>query len=117
MAQMKWVTLHVADMQRSLDFYGKLLGMSVTQHITDHGNEINMMDPGSGAWVELLHREGETVNDPGQGISFGLQFDDVEAVVAKVKDAGVEVAGPISPNPHLKFYFINDPDGYTIQLL
>lgn len=117
MAQMKWVTLHVADMQRSLDFYGKLLGMSVAQQIASPGTEINMMDPGSGAWVELLHREGETVSNPGRGISFGLEFDDVEAVVATVKDAGVEVTGPVSPNPHLKFYFINDPDGYTIQLL
>ena len=117
MYHFKWVTLHVANMEKSLKFYGDLLGMSVAEHIEGHGIEINMMATENGVCVELLHREGETVSEPGQGISFGLGVDDVEALVTKVKDAGIEVEGPFLPNPKLSFYFVADPDGYTIQLL
>ncbi|NLK62709.1 MAG: VOC family protein, partial [Fusobacteria bacterium] len=27
------------------------------------------------------------------------------------------IKGPFSPNPNIKFLYINDPDGYEVQLV
>ena len=26
-------------------------------------------------------------------------------------------SGPFQPNPHIKFFFIEDPDGYSVQFV
>jgi lactoylglutathione lyase len=34
------------------------------------------------------------------------------------KDKGIPVeSGPVQPNPHVKFFFIKDPNGMKIQLV
>jgi lactoylglutathione lyase len=117
MYRFQWVTLRVADMEKSLRFYGDLLGMEVARHIQNEHNEINMMGTENDVYVELIHTAWETVAMPGHGVSIGLSVDHLAELLTKLKAAGVPVEGPVSPNPHLTFYFVTDPDGYTIQLM
>lgn len=112
-----WVTLHVTDMEKSLHFYEALLGMNVAEHIPGEGLDINMMGTENGVCIELIRINGETVAEPGHGVSIGLGVERVDELAARLKAAGIPVKGPLSPNPHLKFYFVADPDGYTIQLI
>ena len=38
-------------------------------------------------------------------------------VLEKLAAAGMAIPEPMSPNPSLRFYFVKDPDGYSIQLV
>ena len=35
--------------------------------------------------------------------------------MAKRLDEGF--VGPISPNPHIRFFFVRDPDGYYVEII
>lgn len=117
MYHFKWVTLHVSDMERSLRFYVDLMGMKVSEHILNDKMEINMLVTENGVNIELIRLNDEIIVGPGRGVSVGLIVPNAAALTAKLKEEGIEVKGPFSPNPYLTFYFAVDPDGYMIQLI
>ena len=112
-----WVTLRVSNLEKSLAFYTDLLGMEVSARFGGEGHRIVMLGNTDNAKVELIC-DGNTLTDaPGAGVSFGLQTDHLDALTAKLEQAGHTVRGPVSPNPHIRFSFIQDPDGYTVQVV
>ncbi len=111
-----WTTLHVSDLDRSIAFYNGLLDLPVVERFFGSGNEIAMLGDADGTHLELLCKPGrpETV---GQGVSVGYAFADIEAMGEKLTAAGYQVSPIIQPNPSVKFRFVNDPDGYQVQLV
>jgi len=42
----------------------------------------------------------------------------LDEALALVKEKGINTeSGPVQPSPHIKFFFIKDPDGMNIQLM
>ncbi len=111
-----WTTIHVSDLDKSISFYSGLLGLPVVERFFGNGNEIAMLGEADGTHLELLCKPGrpETV---GQGVSIGFAYPDIEAMAEKLTAAGCQVTPIIQPNPNVKFRFVNDPDGYTVQLV
>ncbi|MCF0123816.1 MAG: VOC family protein [Ruminiclostridium sp.] len=112
-----WTTIQVRDLDRSLAFYHDLLGMPVCERFQGNGNEITMLGDPEGTKLELLCKPGGEPDAPGQGLSLGLAPQDLPALLENLRAAGLDVTPPISPNPHLVFYFVKDPDGYSVQLV
>jgi lactoylglutathione lyase len=51
-------------------------------------------------------------------MTIGFTVDSLQEALELVKSNGIQViAGPMSPNPHLSFFLVKDPDGYIVQLL
>lgn len=117
MYQITWVTHRVSDIDKSLVFYRDILGMPMSDDASHDAMQIAMMGTGDGPKIELLAKGNEIIENPGQGVSFGLTVENVDALAYKLMIAGIAVRGPYSPTPNLKFYFTQDPDGYTIQLV
>jgi len=44
-------------------------------------------------------------------------LDDLEQLISVLQENEYKPMGPISPNPRIRFYFVKDPDGYTVQLV
>ena len=116
MHHIPWITLHVRDIENSLAFYQNILGMEVASAV-DGKATIRFMKTDSDLLLELIHIDGETVETPGKGVSFGLETEDINGLVACLKEQGIPVSDPVSPNPMFRFYFLQDPDGYNIQLM
>ena len=112
-----WATFQVSNMEKSLAFYNGILGMPIGERFTapQDGAEIVMLGEEGSARLELISRGAS--DDPGQGISIGLPFADIEAIGAALIDAGYAPTPVIEPFPGIKFRFVNDPDGYQIQLV
>ena len=112
-----WATFYVNDMEKSLAFYKGILGLPVRERFTapQDGAEIIMLGEDDGALLELISRG--TSENPGQGISIGLPFKDIEAIGEKLTSMGYTLTPIIAPFPGVKFRFVNDPDGYQIQLV
>jgi len=112
-----WTTIHVADLEKSLAFYNGLMGLPVAGRMGVPGHEIAMLGPDEGTKLELISTGEPAPANPGQGVSMGFTPDNMGELLDKLAAAGVVIPEPMSPNPTLRFYFIQDPDGYTIQLV
>lgn len=112
-----WVTLRVGDLEKSLAFYTRTLGMEAASRFGGEGRQIVMLGKDNDSKVELIYDGNPLPQSPGAGVSFGLETADLDALAAKLEQTGHAVEGPISPNPHVRFSFVKDPDGYTVQLV
>jgi lactoylglutathione lyase len=117
--------LRVGDMQRSIDFYTKVMGMNLlrTTDRPDQKYTLAFLGYGSNpehAEIELTFNYGVDQYDLGTAyghIAIGVQ--DAAATCAAVKESGGNVtreAGPVKGG-NTVIAFIQDPDGYKIELI
>lgn len=128
MADFKYLhtMLRVKDLDKSLDFYTRLLGMQelrkkdfptgkFTLAFVGYGDEVN------NTVVELTHNWDQT--EPYDlGDAFGhlaLGVKDIYATCEKLGQEGVSIPRPPGPMKHggSVIAFIEDPDGYKIELV
>ncbi|MCX7208971.1 MAG: lactoylglutathione lyase [Burkholderiales bacterium] len=117
--------LRVGDMQRSINFYTKVMGMTLlrTTDRPDQKYTLAFLGYGSNpehAEIELTFNYGVDHYDLGTAyghIAIGVQ--DAVATCAAVKASGGNVtreAGPVKGG-NTVIAFIQDPDGYKIELI
>ena len=119
--------LRVGDLQRSVDFYTDTVGMELlrTTERPDQGYSLAFVAFGGGnkagqAELELTYNHG--VSDYALGSAYGhiaLGVDDVAATCERIRSAGGNVtreAGPVKGGNTI-IAFVEDPDGYKIELI
>jgi len=118
--------LRVGNLQRSIDFYTQVLGMTLLRQSENPEYKYSLAflgfeggNPGQ-AEIELTYNWG--VDSYELGTAYGhiaLGVPDVYASVEKIKGAGGNVTrepGPVKGGKTL-IAFITDPDGYKIELI
>jgi lactoylglutathione lyase len=117
--------LRVGDLQRSIDFYTKVLGMQLLR-TTDRPEQkyslafVGYGDERSGAVLELTYNHGVDRYD--LGTAFGhiaIAVDDAYAACERIRAAGGNVTrepGPVKGGTTV-IAFVTDPDGYKIELI
>lgn len=118
--------LRVADLQRSLDFYIGILGMRLLRRRDYTAGRFTLAFVGydqeeDGAVLELTHNWDQS--EPYvHGTAYGhmaLAVDDIYACCAALAEKGVVISrapGPMKYSPTV-IAFIEDPDGYKIELI
>lgn len=104
------VSVNVADPEAALRFYVDVLGLTPRTDRPDFGFGGAWLDAG-GQQVHLI--EGEP--PPRLGQHFALQVDDLDAVVAELRDRGVTVSDPV-PVGTGRQSFTEDPSGNVVEL-
>ena len=117
--------LRVGDMQRSIDFYTKSMGMQLLR-TTDRPDQkyslafVGYDDESEQAVIELTYNYGVTGYDLGSGFGhIAIGVDDIHGVCERVKAAGALVTrepGPVKGGTTV-IAFVQDPDGYKIELI
>ncbi|MGB5716564.1 MAG: lactoylglutathione lyase [Gammaproteobacteria bacterium] len=117
--------LRVGDLDRSIKFYTHVLGMKLLRSKEYPEGEFTLAFVGYGdeaehTVIELTHNWGTDHYDPGEGFGhIAIEVDDVYTATAEVKHRGgriVREAGPMNAGTTI-IAFIEDPDGYQIELL
>ena len=117
--------LRVGDLDKSLDFYTLVLGMTLLRRNDYSEGKFTLAFVGYGpesehAVIELTYNWG--VDHYELGTAYGhiaLEVDDAYAACDKIKAAGGKVvreAGPMK-HGHTVIAFVEDPDGYKIELI
>ena len=119
--------LRVGDMQRSVDFYTRVLGMRVlrTRDVPEYKYSLTFLGFGrgneeGGAELELTYNYGVSAYE--LGTAFGhlaIGVPDVAAACARIREAGGKVvrdAAPVKGGTTV-IAFVEDPDGYKIELI
>ncbi|MFA5527218.1 MAG: VOC family protein [Peptostreptococcales bacterium] len=115
--KLNWVTLKITNLEKSLHFYTQLLGLSIAAEFRSSDTQFIMLGEADESKVELIYEPGSIVHNPGNGVSIGLEADHLDQLIDELEENGYKTVGPISPNPKIRFFFVNDPDGYTVQLV
>lgn len=113
-----WCTITVNDLDESVKFYQDIVGLSVDKRYkAGPGTEIAFLGEGE-TKVELIYHENAGKSDIGKDISIGFEVESVSKKIEELKSQGIEIAaGPISPSPHIEFFFVLDPNGLKIQFI
>ena len=112
-----WVTLKVKDLDKSLYFYTKLLGLDIAAKLGNPNHQIVMLGESDKTMIELIYDPDSKDIITGNGVSIGLEISNADQLISTLKGDSYSISGPVSPNPQMRFFFVNDPDGYTIQLI
>lgn len=117
--------LRVGDLDASIRFYTQVLGMRELRRKDYPDGEFTLAFVGYGdesdnTVIELTHNWGTDHYDPGSGYGhIAIEVDDVYAAAEEVKSRGGKVireAGPMNAGTTI-IAFVEDPDGYQIELL
>jgi lactoylglutathione lyase len=117
--------LRVGDLQRSIDFYTGVMGMRLLR-TTDRPEQkyrlafVGYGNETQGAVLELTYNYGVDKYDLGDAFGhIAIAVPDARAACAAVREQGGTVsreAGPVKGGTTV-IAFVQDPDGYKIELI
>lgn len=110
--------LNVFDLDRSLSFYKEALGLTETRRKDAEDGSFTLVYLGDGATPHLLEltwlRDMDRPYELGDNeIHLAFEVDDFDAALAKHKEMGCVCF----ENPAMGIYFIEDPDGYWLEIV
>ena len=117
--------LRVGDLQRSIDFYTRILGMNLIRQRDNEEYRYTLAFVGygseeDGAVLELTYNWDTTEYDLGTGYGhIAIGSDDIYATCDAIKAAGGTVSrepGPVKGGT-TEIAFVKDPDNYSIELI
>lgn len=113
-----WTTLYVKNMEESLKFYQEIIELKLNNS-SKISPEFELAFLGSGdTQVELIFDKSKEINYENTNISMGFQTESLELRIEQFKQKGISVlAGPVQPNPNVRFFYILDPNGIKIQFV
>ncbi|MFJ1470335.1 MULTISPECIES: lactoylglutathione lyase [Massilia] len=117
--------LRVGDLQRSIDFYTKVLGMKLLRTSENPEYKYTLAFVGYGnnpdhAELELTYNWGVDKYDMGSAYGhIAISADDIYQTCDQVRAAGGNITrepGPVKGGTTV-IAFITDPDGYKVELI
>ncbi|CAN5184585.1 lactoylglutathione lyase [soil metagenome] len=117
--------IRVGDLDRSIDFYTRLLGMQLLRRTDRPEQQYTLAYLGYGAnpehaELELTYNYGVSHYDLGTAYGhIAISVPDAAAACSRIRDAGGAVtrdAGPVKGGSTV-IAFVQDPDGYKIELI
>jgi lactoylglutathione lyase len=118
--------VRVLDLEKSIDFYTRLLGMNLIRRKDYESGRFTLAfvgygDESAGAVIELTHnwdqKEPYTIGSGFGHMAIGVP--DIYGTCEKLGKEGVKIPRPPGPMKHggSVIAFIEDPDGYKIELI
>jgi len=117
--------LRVGDLQRSIDFYTKVMGMKLLRTTDRPEQKYTLAFVGYGpeseqAALELTYNYGVDRYDLGNAFGhIAIAVDDARAACERIRAAGGTITrepGPVKGGSTV-IAFVQDPDGYKIELI
>lgn len=117
--------LRTGNLQRSIDFYTEVLGMTLLRQKEYPEGEFTLAflgygDEAQNTVIELTYNWGVDHYDLGSGYGhIAIEVDDVYQATERIKAKGCKIlrdAGPMNAGSTI-IAFVEDPDGYPIELI
>lgn len=108
-------SLQVRNLSASRTFYTDLLGLTIDERFDTP--EFVLFDTNSIPFgIAQARGNLDEVSQPGLGVAFWLDCDEVDALHARLEAAGVSIVKPPSDGPFGRNFVFVDPDGYRITV-
>lgn len=117
--------IRVGDLERSIEFYTKVLGMKLLRRAEYPGGRftnafVGYDDESRSAVLELTHNWDTKSYELGNGFGHvAIEVDDAYGVCEAVREQGGKVTREAGPMKHgtTVIAFVEDPDGYKIEFV
>ncbi len=121
--------LRVGDLQRSIAFYTRVLGMQLLRTTRRPEQQYDLAFVGYGsnpehAEIELTYNYGVSRYEPGTAFGhIAIGVHDVAAACAALREQAAALGGAVTREPgpvkggSTVIAFVTDPDGYKIELI
>ncbi len=117
--------IRVGDLDRSIRFYTEALGMTLLRRTDYPGGRFTLAflgygDEDSTAVIELTHNWDTSSYELGTGFGhIAITTTDIVTACERVREAGAVVVREPGPMQHgtTVLAFVEDPDGYRIELI
>jgi len=122
-SKFKYVGIRVTNLQRSIDFYTRVLGMKVVERGENkqvRGRTVTLQSEEGGFCLELNYYEEDspynTKYNVGEGLDhLAFKVEDLEKALEEVKKAGYQTILEMKAGGG-RWAYIEDPDGIWIEL-
>ena len=113
-----WCTITVNNMEESLKFYQEIVELKLNRRFPA-GPNVDIAFLGEGETeVELICDSHHKPTGKAEDISLGFEVESLEEMINFIREKGLEISrGPYQPNPHIKFFYVKDPNGVNIQFV
>ena len=117
--------IRVGDLERSLDFYSHVLGMKILRRKDYPDGRFTLAfvgygDESSNAVIELTHNWDTNTYDIGTGYGhIALGIENIYTACDAIREKGGKITREPGPMKHgtTEIAFVEDPDGYKIELI
>lgn len=126
MSQLLHTMIRVADLDKSIDFYTRVLGMRLLRKSENPQYRYTLAFVGFGeessgqAVVELTYNWDTNEYDLGNGFGhLAIGYADIYSTCEAIREAGGQITrepGPVKGGK-TEIAFVRDPDGYAIELI
>jgi lactoylglutathione lyase len=114
------ITISTTDLPASITFYQEIVGLEISHTIPPgqaDPSDAQIVFMGAGETkIELIRRNERRSMDAG-GISLGFTTESVERLREQLTEKGLSPTEITSPNPNVKFFFVRDPVGVSVQFV
>jgi len=114
------VHLYVLDVDKSIAFYGDLLGAKVRDTSPDNAT---LTLPGKSSWISLTKTKDPkaTINHVGYGINLNTAKGDAARLAKEINDkypeSKAKPTGPTVSGPNTRSVYLYDPSGIYLQIV
>jgi len=123
-ARFRYVGIRVKDLDRSVDFYTRLLGMKVKQRLKikeTKGEIVDLVSEDERFTLELNRYEKDSPHNTtyivGEGLDhLAFDVDDLDKAIEELKTAGHRVILEVKTEKS-RWAYVEDPNGIWIELL
>ncbi|SCP97054.1 VOC family protein [Anaerobium acetethylicum] len=113
---MKHVTLMVKNLEKSIEFYETMTGLTISRRFHAGPGELAFLTNGNGETeIELVCMpQGQKFEGKGMFICF--ETDKLEEMHKLARDRGLNPSEIQDPGDQTRYFYMYDPDGVSVQL-
>ena len=111
------ITIRTEKLKESIDFYEKTAGLKIVRDLRKIDAQIVFLADADGdTRIELIEVPAGN-GYSGSGISIGFHTEEAAGFREKLLKEGFRASEIVSPNPSVRFFFTEDPNGVQIQFV
>ena len=117
--EINWITISVADLEKSKEFYGEYLGLKKENEMSPNEfMSIVFFEAENGMKVELIYNRNAENNRMNQGmVSLGIVSSNYDKLLQQAREKEILTAEPAILGGHMECFFVSDPNGVGIQII
>ena len=115
--KMLHVTIQTDRFEEEIEFYEKVVGLTIQRDLRPAKDLVFLGNGEEGeTCVEIVRTLGAS-NAGNPNLSIGFKTENVFAKHVELEAAGYDITPMICPMPEVRFFFVKDPAGVSVQFI
>ena len=115
--KLQHMTIFSKDIDASVKFYQEVTGLTIAREVRGGEHQVVFLNDGTQPFCLEIAQSDVSMSYNGGGVSLGVSCDDLDVEIRRLKEMGIQPGEVISPHPGVRFFFINDPNGFMVQFV